>query len=556
VHRHQPVKATDSRQPASSRLRGIVQSRMWKWIFDAHRLLGVTVEIVDDQLASLTKTAVRPDTDAGDSLSAVPQAIAQSLTSATSLVTTAAGVRVSSTPIMAGAAAAGAVLMSAIPTDRLGERELARAGSLLASAIEDQLSRPLHEHGDSSQKISALYQLLHAAIAHGSEREVLRTFAEAVSIWDEIEVLAYRADLDGRYALHVALPGSDRSANPRAFEGGLPCSGKGLRRLSVHERQDLGFAGGGETAIVHLATDGGPWLIAMNSTSDPADRERSDLYVAALGHALNAAVGVEVSRLTWAVMQQFVDSDPLRAAAARALVETSTALNATGGFALFGPDDAPVLVVGDAMDIHAASAPLADSTIMRAPVAAPAPFRAALEMRAAAGHAFTRRDAKLFETAGGNFATWLTSATRRIGGDSERRGTARSFDQILDRYAREAHASNDPASLILISPDASAPSSQVAHAWIKRLRTQLRPTDLAGRLSSGEVGILLLQTAHAGAHIVARRLARTLVTSTGAATPEVRIGVASQFGDTVSGSALIERARLHPVNGQSVSSLG
>jgi hypothetical protein len=185
----------------------------------------------------------------------------------------------------------------------------------------------------------------------------------------------------------------------------------------------------------------------------------------------------------------------------------------------------------------------------------PAPFRAALEMRAAPGHAFTRRDAKLFETAVGNFATWLTSATRRFGGEGERRDGARSFDQILDRYAREAHASNDPASLILISPDASAPSPPVAHAWIKRLRTQLRPTDLAGRLSSGEVGILLLQTPHAGAHIVARRLARSLGTATASGRSEtaLRIGVASQFGDTITGEALIARARLQPVSGQAVA---
>ena len=286
----------------------------------------------------------------------------------------------------------------------------------------------------------------------------------------------------------------------------------------------------------------------MNSSTDPADRDRSELYVAALGHALNAAVGVEASRLTWAVMQHFVDSESPRAAAARALVETATALNASGGFALFGPDDAPVLAVGDAIDIQTACLTVADATQLIGPVAAPPPFRAALAMRAAEGHAFTRRDMRLFESAVGNFATWLTSATRRLGGDGERRGGARSFDQILDRYAREAHASNDPASLILISPDTTTASQQVAHAWIKRLRTQLRPTDLAGRLSSGEVGILLLQTPHAGAHIVARRLARMLTTIGGSTKPDaVRIGIASQFGDTVSGDALIQRARLQPV---------
>lgn len=547
MQRYQPAKPTDSGQPAATRLRGIVQSRMWRWIFDAHRLLGVAVEIIDDQLASLSpgKPALRFEGDA----SAMPAILAQSLATATPSITSAAGVRLSCTPIMSGTAAAGAVLLTAPGDERLGDRELARTGSLLANAIEDQLSRPTHEQRDSSHKISSLYQLLHAAIAHGSEREVLRTFAEALSIWDEIEVLAYRADLEGRYTLEVWLPGSDREANPQTFDREMLEEGSGLLRLSRHDRHDLGFVGGGETALVHLATDGGPWLVAMNSASDPGDRDRSELYVAALGHALNAAVGVEASRLTWAVMQQFVDSQSPREAAARALVETSTVLNATGGFAVLAPNDAPILAVGDVVDVHAAS-PYADRTTLRAPVAAPAPFKAVFEMRAAPGRGFTRREAKLFDTAVANFATWLTSATRRLGDEGERRGTARSFDQILDRYAREAHASNDPASLILISPDVATATHQETHAWIKRLRPQLRPTDLAGRLTSGEVGILLLQTQHADAHIVARRLARLLVIPSTPDKPEssLRIGVASQFGDTVSGEALIERARRHPVN--------
>jgi len=557
VQRHHPAKPTDLAERPASRLRAIVQSRMWKWMLDAHRLLGASVEVVDDQLAPLTSTAgARPVWRSEIELAptdAVRRAIVQSLESATPVAAECAGVLISATPIMAGAAAAGAVLVSAASSERLGERELARAGSLLARALEDQLSRPPHEHGDNSHKISALYQLLHAAIARGSEREVLRTFAEALSIWDEIEVLGYRSDLDGRYTLDVSLPGSDREMNPRTFESGL-AGASGLRRLSPTDRRELGFAASGETALVHLHTDGGPWLIAMNSPTDPADRERSDLYVAALGHALNAAVGVEASRLTWAVMQQFVDSESPRAAAARALVETASAINASGGFALFGPDDLPVLAVGDEVDVQAASLTLADATQLAAAVSAPAPFRAALAMRALDGHVFTRRDVRLFETAVGNFATWLTSATRRLGADGERRGAARSFDQILDRYAREAHASNDPASLILISPDMSTPSLQLAHAWIKRLRTQLRPTDLAGRLSSGEVAILLLQTPHAGAHIVARRLTRTLALSSGSSKSDaVRIGVASQFGDIVSAEALIQRARLQPVNGQAVA---
>ena len=52
---NQPPKHSEGAgHPPTSKLRGIAQSRMWKWLFDAHRLLGVSVEVVDDQLNVLT----------------------------------------------------------------------------------------------------------------------------------------------------------------------------------------------------------------------------------------------------------------------------------------------------------------------------------------------------------------------------------------------------------------------------------------------------------------------------------------------------------------------
>jgi len=442
---------------------------------------------------------------------------------------------------MAGTVA-GAVLVGAEEA-RMGDQELVRTGSLLANAIADELSRPSPEHGDSLHKIAAFYQLLHAAIASGSDREVVRTFAEALSVWDEIEVFAYRADLDGRYTLEMSLPGSDPAAGPREIDATRFPIGAGLQRLSARDRQDLGFTGSGETALVHLAADGGPWVISMTAADDPTKTERSGLYVAALAHAMNGALGVETARLTWAVMQQFVSSQSPPEAAARALNESAAALDAEGGFAVFGPDGWLILRAGDPVGGDAPLPEIAESRTLRAHVDAPAPYAAILEMRAT-GRAFTRRDARLFEAAAANFSTWLTSAIPRLGGAVERRSVARSFDQILDGYVRAAQTSNDVASLLLISAGHASLSLQTAPAWVRMLRSQLRPTDLAGRLTSGEVGILLLQTPYVGAQVVARRLARMLDARPRGEEPAVRIGIASQGEDAGSAAVLIERARV------------
>src|SRR6185436_10569713 len=253
---------------------------MWKWLFDAHRLLGVTVEVVDDHLNVLSLPVggglVGREPDPTDG--ALQDAVAESLTTATPTTTTTGGYQISCTPIVVGGAVGGAVLAGA-ETLRLGDRDLARAGLLLANCLEDELSHPVVEHADSLHKIAAFYQLLHTAIASGSDREVVRTFAEALSVWDEIEVFAYRAGLDGRYALEVSLPGSDVTSGPREIDASAFPVGSGLSRLSAHDRQDLGFAGSGETAIVHLAAEGGPWVIAMTAAHDPTEAERSELYV-------------------------------------------------------------------------------------------------------------------------------------------------------------------------------------------------------------------------------------------------------------------------------------
>src|SRR5258708_12025690 len=95
----------------------------------------------------------------------------------------------------------------------------------------------------------------------------------------------------------MSLPGSDRAARPEEIDATPFPLGAGLVRLAAHDRQDLGFALPGETALVHLAADGGPLLISMTATSDPTEADRSELYVPALAPAINAPPAVATPSL-------------------------------------------------------------------------------------------------------------------------------------------------------------------------------------------------------------------------------------------------------------------
>jgi hypothetical protein len=270
------------------------------------------------------------------------------------------------------------------------------------------------------------------------------------------------------------------------------------------------------------------------------------MYAAALGHALNGCLAVETSRLTWAVMQQFVDRDPPQDAARRALDELCGALDASGAFSIVGADRTRVLAIGEQL-IDQTAPPSIDALRLRAQVLAQPGYTAWLELRALPGRTFSPRDVRLFEATAASFSAWLPAAVRRLG-PGERRGIVRSFEHIVDRYAREAYGTGDAASLLVIAAGETAPSLQTTHDWIKRVRPQLRPTDLAGRLSTGELAILLLQTPADGALVVARRLARALSLAGSADRRTLRIGIATQRDGVVSAEALIAHARGHLVD--------
>ena len=530
----------DSPEPHDPDLRAAVRSPMWRWLCEAYRLLGIYVEIIDHVTPSAPASAALQGAFAvkdGDAGAATRP----------SLVTAPPTTRVSRTPIVVDRAVVGTVLVAVDENSAVDDRQLARVGSALMNAIGGQLAHPTHGSGDGVHRMSALYQLLHAGVAIGSERAVLKTFAEALSIWEDVEVFVYRADLDGRYRLEVTLPGSDVSAVPQVPNDVVDPDRLAVSRLPSHQTAKV-LGVGADERPTHLVTAGGSWLVAMRPMRDGAPVNLSEFYFAALAHALHAAVAVEASRLTWMVMQQFVAGESPSQAAALAIGDVSSALQADGQFVVTDNDGEIFIAAGTPGDPARARSAVISGTTLRATIDAPAPFTATLEMRARHDRAFTARDVKLFESIRDTFDMWLPAVLRQARAGSERRGRASSFDEVVDRYARDAYASGAIASFILIGGRDASVAPPMVQSWIRRLRPELRPTDLAGRLGSGEIGILLLQTPGDGAQVAARRLARLFNTTTTANEPAVRVGVASQIETVVTADALIAQARRSPVD--------
>ena len=256
---------------------------MWRWLFDAYRLLGIHLEIIDEHGHIIT-----PSSSASAELRNAVTAsrnVEAYLTHETCASMVLAGMSVSSTHILAERAVAGAVLLAVKGNNAFEESHLARVGAALAKAIAEQLSQSAHERLDSLHKISALYQLLHAGVAMGSEAAVLRSFAEALSIWEDLEIFAYRADLRRRYCLEVTLPGSNVSTVPKIFDQSADVDRLAISVLSAGEGS--GEELGADASSVHLSTAGGSWMIATRPNRPAGRVGLRDLYFAALAHAPN-----------------------------------------------------------------------------------------------------------------------------------------------------------------------------------------------------------------------------------------------------------------------------
>jgi hypothetical protein len=514
----------------------------WKWVTQVYKTRGFSVDLLDEHLNLLSVPARAGSPRAVDQqLTEVVRALASSLGNGERKSVVVGGRRYFGMPITPGGVLAGAVLVGA-DQDRARDADVQGAVSLLSRALEDFLS-PGDDRRTTGDRLSALHHLLDDASGTASEQHVFRVFAEIVNVWDEVEVVGYRGDLAGRFALAATLPGSDRSAVPGVIiADSLPADE--MTSLPPAMQQQLGFAEARYPLFVRLSTAAGPWIIAFTQRQGHQPfAEWFDFYVAALTTALNASLEVELARATWAIMQHLAENDSPREAVTQAILGVAQTLRAEAAFVLWEPDGSLALSIGEpslSADGESGRAP----NVLRTRIDAPAGRQALLEMRAAPGHHFTRRDVKVFEAVAWTLSRWFSTTAGQLATTVSESAAAQSFDEVVERYVRARDRSWVPA-LILIMPGSPDMPTDLAYEWIRRLRTELRPTDLAGRLTTGEVAVVAVETTPPGALAVAQRIARVLNEPTDPTQRRVRVGLAA--GDRVSASAqgLIAEARQH-----------
>ena len=533
-----------------SDLSNIVHNSVWPYLLEVHRKLKVSIELVDESLTPLLSSqGDRSLLDAGRAFDRINDnlrdAILRSMQSLQAEVVALDATQAVCAPVTGRVGVAvGAVLVTSTVVPRSSDREavakLARVATWLAGAVSRQLSASTRVDTSELDRFSSLYRLLKQAAASGSEREVLRAFVEALAVWQDAESWAYVADLTGRYVLDVWLPGSDRTSVPAAIEGDRFTFGPSAPQLSPVDLEGMGFRSDAILSRVRSQSSS-EWLIVICDSIDPSSQTRIGIYAEAVSQILGEMTAVQSTRLTWAQLQHLLSSSDTPETAARgAIDELASALDGRACLIVSRLDGARVLTIGEAAELSSLPVPTRTSRALVLPINLPEPYRAVIGATSESARPLTRRDELMVQSTASTLGAWLPGAASRMPIEADRRTGRRSFDQIIEQHAKMVMASGQPVSIIIISlgPD-TAHFDTAAQACVAHVRSLLRPNDMAGRLSSGHICVILPDTHEDGASVVAERVHRLILSNVDFSLfPHASLAVASRSPDVLPASPL------------------
>ena len=496
-------------------LRTAVNRQSWAWLLDLPHRLNVAIEIVDER--SLPMLPVGSGHTAA-ALRRLLAAEAAPLRSAISNVTQSSplAVAVDGELCVCFALAPGGVLILARDVGAGGEpaeklrQDLEIIGSWLGGAIEASLGSAPNGTGAESHMIASLQRLLSEAMSRGLVRGVVSAFVESLAVWLDIEVHGYVAGAHGRFFRSVSPIGRDQSAMSTDLDDAAAPADMVMVRLSPSEAERLGLASGaGDVLIRRIATQtGASWLMVFKGTINRHDEARLTVYSDLLHEALDDLTAEATASTVAAIMEHLsIANGPVEAKAQSALDQIVTAVGARHG----------ALVVTTAEGTQALA--IGNTDLLEESAHCAAPDRLVVQSAhngelmalavAGEGGRFTAHERDVLEAAAAVLQPWVRVALQRSGQVERRRGY-RPFQAWIDRLASETIQEGGHASVIVISIPDMALRPEFMQAQVVRIKNELRPSDFAGRLTSGEIAVLLRDTQADQAAVVSDRLKKLL----------------------------------------------
>src|SRR4030095_13792833 len=484
----------------SSRLDTLVRARTWEWLDALSRRLHLDVQLVDPHTHSgLTPNVADQTALARLVASRVPELrnlVSATATRRTRQIAVVQGLRISAYPLSDRSDVVAVVLIAYPISGRRGTGEdpigLEIAAQSIVLGIQAHLqATPVAMGGSSFDDVALLGQVLDAMAAHGTDREIMSAFAAALAFWKRIDVYGYVMTADGMFAVEVSPPVPATVQMPANIPmDSLPAASV-LTPLSRAQIQALGITHGPDVLVARPPDGDSPWLIVFCGPGSRAEAARLGLYVRLLDQLVRTAVSEATIKLVCAMSSHLLEHGGPASEAASAAVD---ALNASTGMAssalkVTTAYGAPLIQLGQ-MEPRQGDAGGSRLVIVRR---APNRYTLTLVLTSAEGRRITRQQREIADAAANLLDAWVRSVLGRLQ-QHDRRSAARTFDEVLDRFAGQAIERGSAVSMVVLLMADAASYPGLTQQWIGRLRGVMRASDIVGMLGEGEIALLLHDT--------------------------------------------------------------
>lgn len=530
-----------------------VRRRSWEWLLALRRRLDVDLQIVDDAQVPLLGPAAAPiATDIGALLVSGPPGLRLALSTAMRTRTPQAAsvewVQTVCLPLTMGHVVGGALILArrssgdVTPERARGELEL--IGFWLSNAIEAHLGSPSAEEGELD-RVSSLSRVLGDTASRGSDRALMAAFAETLAVWHDLEVYGYVETARGEFVREVSLAGADPSTSPAAIPRTSIPEGAQVSRFSQPDVERLGFAGTQELLMARLDGHAGAWLVVVCGAIASHEVARLGLYFALLDQSIVRATATATARVVASMAKHLLDDEVSpEEQARRAVHEMQKALGiSSAGLIVATVVGAPLVRVGSTpagVEGHDPS----DGRQLVIARRSPAQYTMAISVGWSGERHLTQQEYQVAHASADLLESWVRRLVRQSKDVGERRAAARSYDEVLERFAQQAVDSGVPVTAVVLSFGDAVFKPGITQTRVGKLRELVRAGDLVGRLGEGEIGMLLHNTPGGQARSVAARLRQVLLTAGDVASPvPVSVGFASRGPGEPPAGPLAQEAR-------------
>jgi hypothetical protein len=534
-----------------------VRARSWDWLLELRRRLKVDIQLVDDRHTALLPFAAGGPAPSLSGLweqreSVVVSGVTSALQTRVPQAVAGHGLQIICTPLTVERSPSGVLVLGRMlphgQDSEASRAQLELVGSWLSTAVEAHLLSPPALHASGVNRIAPLAKLLTTAAESESDRELVRLFGEAVAVWHDIEVSGYIEMSDGAFARDVSLPGARRGERPAMIPAmGLPDSTE-LTRLPQGHLDRFGLPVNNDAYVCQLRRGTcRAWLLVFTGAIDAYDLQRLVAYVALLDVALAFAAAEATTRCVSGIARRLADSeDTPETRVSLALEELCKAIDgASAMLTIESPGGPPLLRASTPATTSGENVKTTRLTVVNR---SDRHYTTTVSIARGEGVSFTPQEHGLVSVAADVLTAWASSF-RVSSSKRDRRSGSPGFQDMMERCAREAVERGAPVTAVVLLIRDAVLSPGSTQRWVAGMRGQMRPSDLAGMLAEGEIGLLMHDTTAQHAKNIASRLRAVVDGLPG--TDTILIGVATRVPGLPMVDGIVRDARTDALNSRS-----